>query len=578
MSSSKIGRNKPCICGSGRKYKKCCLPMAGPVNVSLRQPKLAGSFVGKQFHVHPDYGRKNVTFAELVGATGAFRLDSLLGEIRRHSHHIVHSNEKCIYVGSRGILATHPSLATIARAALLFEGQRGQEQLNSHELSLLLTMYWGLTEPAGIGRARPAHVKVPDEEIELHISRMMFLESPWQKERCHTLPRALLLFDLLANDLRPQDRDCLTGFVRDELGMPLYDFILVGFASWVYAAKRSGLLSERGLAEYVKGVPVIAEHVSSEKVARFLDITSASPARFVQAAGDWRAREQERAGSLKYGFNPLFRFPIVHLEHPVWVAGIDHEYIEPLEWLTLEAATHGNYFRLIDRRDGSLGNAFGHAFQTYVGRLIEEGARDPVLIPEEQYNFDGQPYDSADWVLVDGEEATIIECKTANLRIRAKEGASYDAYRDQLDELIKAVEQSFRYEAHVRSHAARWPKLSRVRTFHHLVVFYDPQYLGNCVMRRAAESRIGRSLGSWHVIDIADFEFLFDTLRRHSLSEILAAKESRDEWYRMDFHEFIPQYFSYDSGYRHPLLTRIWDKYFDFGSLILASIAAPRFQ
>ncbi len=46
----------------------------------------------------------------------------------------------------------------------------------------------------------------------------------------------------------------------------------------------------------------------------------------------------------------------------------------------------------------------------------------------------------------------------------------------------------------------------------------------------------------------------------------------------MDFHEFIPQYFSYDSGYRHPLLKRIWDKYFDFGSLIPASIAAPQFQ
>jgi hypothetical protein len=24
--NSQIGRNKPCVCGSGRKYKKCCLP------------------------------------------------------------------------------------------------------------------------------------------------------------------------------------------------------------------------------------------------------------------------------------------------------------------------------------------------------------------------------------------------------------------------------------------------------------------------------------------------------------------------------------------------------------------------
>lgn len=83
MSSSKIGRNQPCVCGSGRKYRKCCLSIAYPINASPRQPKLVGSFVGKQFHVHPDYGPKNVSFAELVAATGAFRLDLLLGEIRR---------------------------------------------------------------------------------------------------------------------------------------------------------------------------------------------------------------------------------------------------------------------------------------------------------------------------------------------------------------------------------------------------------------------------------------------------------------------------------------------------------------
>ena len=25
VSGSKIGRNDPCVCGSGKKYKKCCL-------------------------------------------------------------------------------------------------------------------------------------------------------------------------------------------------------------------------------------------------------------------------------------------------------------------------------------------------------------------------------------------------------------------------------------------------------------------------------------------------------------------------------------------------------------------------
>ena len=276
---------------------------------------------------------------------------------------------------------------------------------------------------------------------------------------------------------------------------------------------------------------------------------------------------------MKYSLNPLVRFPIVRLEcgdH------LDHQYVEPLEWLTLEASTHGNYFRLIDRRDGSLGNAFGHVFQTYVGKLIKDGLRDAVLFPEERYTVAGQSYDSADWVLLEGEDAVIIECKTANVRLGAKEGISYATYRKQVDELIKAVEQSSRFEAHVQLNPARWPNLSRIRKFYHLIVFYDPQYLGNSVMRGAAESRVGKGFGPWHVIDIADFEFLFHTLARHSLSEILARKESRADWYRMDFHEFIPACFSCDAGYRNPFLQRIWEQYFDFDLLIRDRVPQER--
>lgn len=31
MSATPIGRNDPCPCGSGKKYKKCCIDKAGPI-------------------------------------------------------------------------------------------------------------------------------------------------------------------------------------------------------------------------------------------------------------------------------------------------------------------------------------------------------------------------------------------------------------------------------------------------------------------------------------------------------------------------------------------------------------------
>ncbi|MFL6438489.1 MAG: SEC-C metal-binding domain-containing protein [Terriglobales bacterium] len=38
MNSSNIGRNDPCPCGSGRKFKKCC----GPDDPQLTRARVAG--------------------------------------------------------------------------------------------------------------------------------------------------------------------------------------------------------------------------------------------------------------------------------------------------------------------------------------------------------------------------------------------------------------------------------------------------------------------------------------------------------------------------------------------------------
>ena len=55
---AKIGRNDPCACGSGKKYKKCCMASdetaarpAQPAAVPVRRPSLANYF---QEHDEPD--------------------------------------------------------------------------------------------------------------------------------------------------------------------------------------------------------------------------------------------------------------------------------------------------------------------------------------------------------------------------------------------------------------------------------------------------------------------------------------------------------------------------------------------
>ena len=46
MSNEKIGRNDPCPCGSGKKYKKCCGPNAVPLTShGALQPKTFNTVV-----------------------------------------------------------------------------------------------------------------------------------------------------------------------------------------------------------------------------------------------------------------------------------------------------------------------------------------------------------------------------------------------------------------------------------------------------------------------------------------------------------------------------------------------------
>lgn len=54
----KIGRNSPCPCGSGKKYKKCCMPRAGGLDaekLALYRSKLSRS-LGKERHRREKYG------------------------------------------------------------------------------------------------------------------------------------------------------------------------------------------------------------------------------------------------------------------------------------------------------------------------------------------------------------------------------------------------------------------------------------------------------------------------------------------------------------------------------------------
>lgn len=66
MKENKIGRNEPCPCGSGKKYKKCCAEKIIPTENSVIPPEVIAGFqehfkkererISKYGHINPDIG------------------------------------------------------------------------------------------------------------------------------------------------------------------------------------------------------------------------------------------------------------------------------------------------------------------------------------------------------------------------------------------------------------------------------------------------------------------------------------------------------------------------------------------
>lgn len=72
MNSTKVGRNEPCPCGSGRKYKRCC---EGNVTINTLSSTATAGLPGGKFRFEPgSYGGKG-TFAASISCLKEVRPD-----------------------------------------------------------------------------------------------------------------------------------------------------------------------------------------------------------------------------------------------------------------------------------------------------------------------------------------------------------------------------------------------------------------------------------------------------------------------------------------------------------------------
>lgn len=287
------------------------------------------------------------------------------------------------------------------------------------------------------------------------------------------------------------------------------------------------------------------------------ELNIATLRRFVRAFGLTRLAYKETHHRFrcppefeKYRFLELQAKPVVIVD--------DFRVIVPSPHLLVWGLSTGVFFSLSDYARG-LGRRspfkalFGHLFQEYVGRILKEAplldCKGWELIPE----FRSGVSDSVDWILVKGEVAILIECKSSRLRLESRAFVSGEEFEaDAKKCYLKPLQQIRDFARALKEGRIKREPIKGCKRLIGAVVHFEPLRLANSAYPQLYESQTS-DVYNWvdavQFLSVEELERLM-SLRDLEFLDILDKKlneASGDEW-----SNFLMK--SYPVPDQHPVL------------------------
>jgi hypothetical protein len=169
--------------------------------------------------------------------------------------------------------------------------------------------------------------------------------------------------------------------------------------------------------------------------------------------------------------------------------------------------------------------------QDYVGDLLLSAYARNQSIPEFKYGPDNR--DSIDWTVLEGDKATLIECKTRRLLLPTKVTADETLVRRDIEDVIKGVRQLYRFREDVRARMRGTERFHNISDLVPVVVVFDPFYLGNAplirdiVRHELAKDQIPEF--DYQIVNVDELEAFLPSLKRTGFAELLLTKMQRTE-------------------------------------------------
>lgn len=421
-------------------------------------------------------------------------------------------------------------LAFLAKALILNSNDHRREPFGDKGLANCVNLYNSLHDKLmDVAEADENSAKL--KALDEFLIRLANQQFPFQLNVRHLVPRALYLFDEIPNELKSKKLDIRKDIQRI-YGMSVKELIVIGFAIW--AKSTNGYFNPEGIIN--AETEELRKHLPRQKVEKLVSLLTAD---YYKLRDKFKEDEGE-PGYEQYAFNSLRTYPIVQTQ----IAGL----VIPVPRFILERITNGVYFSLMDNYKKEKSNIFleffgKEIFENYVGKLLGFHYQRKQLLREFEYGTKKFPQKSPDWIIIEGDCAILIECKTSGITKEAKTWAELKKVQvDLRKRAVRGIIQMEDFIADVKNGKVKNSALKSIKKFYPIILTYDRIFLsGTPVMRKLIKEELkgeNKETENYQILGIDELENLIPILKKFSLSELLEIKKNNSEWSTYDFDSY----------------------------------------
>lgn len=328
------------------------------------------------------------------------------------------------------------------------------------------------------------------------------------------IARTLILFEDMPSSLASNTYDPESEF-HSLTGLRIRDFIALGFACFTRSRPpRDPPFAASDISHFASP----GGFLSASSISQFLKIVSTDYDTFRNQV---QIEELPLPGYERYALNPLYKWPILQTQSED--GSNTSKFIAPIPSLILSRATQGIYWDLMDNWIRSIMNSprstvpdfpgfFGRAFEHYVGELLSEFIASGRLFPEQEFGSRSRKQLSCDWIVLEDEDATLIECKTSRLNKAIKATGNPREFLSQAIEIYaKAIVQILRTKRAILDGQISLP--NDPKQFRGMIVIFDHSLASNIHLREDLRQAVPSIDPSFSPLDVDDLDYRIIPIR-----------------------------------------------------------------